>query len=233
MFNSVSDARQIISSLEDTLHRDDAFSDPEVYGMIEAIQQVIDTLGAVNKRDKLLTIAEVTDVGEQGLLLIDNLIYKLTTQGYEIHRHEIGHVALVIANWVINHGGELESIQSVVDALANMANDVTDTISLLQLSTFMNQVAHACTSAIQSDTDNSDTSRPWLALSMNRGIVATRTHDIELMNTVFTDLTKAIPLEAPQFFKEGMIEMERLNYPQSVCDLMSEFYEQTKPPVVH
>lgn len=233
MFNSVSDARQIITGLKETLQRDGAFSDPEVYGMIEAIHQVIDILAAVNKRDKVLTSVEITDAGEQGLLLIDNLVYKLTTQGLELHRQEVEQVALVIANWVIKHGGELASIQSVVDALGNMANEVTDTISLLQLSTFMNQVAHACTNAIQSDLDNSDPSRPWLALSMNRGIVATRTHDLELMNAVFTDLIKAIPLEAPQFFKEGMAEMERLNYPQPVCDLMNEFYEQTKPPVVH
>lgn len=233
MFNSVSDARQTINRLKDALRREDGCSDFEVFSMIDALNQVFAIIAAVNKRDEELTEDEITDVGDQGLLLIDNLVYKLITQNLESHKHDVEQVALVIANWVIKHNGVLTNIHSVVDGLAYMANEVEDKVSLLQLSTFMTKVAHFCSSVIQHDLDNSDPSRPWRALNMNRGIVATRTHDLEIMRTIFADLIKAIPLDAPIFFKEGMSEMVRLNYPQPVRELMQEFYEQTQLPVVH
>ena len=233
MFNSVSEARKTISGLKETLKRDDGCSDFEVFSMIDALNQVFAIVVAVNKRDEVLTPDEITDIGAQGLSLVDNLVYKLVSQSLGSHKQEVEQVALVIANWVIKHKGVLTDIQSVVDALALMANEVEDKVSLLQLSTFMSQVAHACGDIIQHDLDNTDPARPWRTFNMNRGIVATRTHDLEIMRTVFDDLIKAIPLDAPMFFKEGMSEMVRLNYPQPVQELMQEFYDKTQLPVVH
>lgn len=233
MFNSVSDAKKTISLLQETLKRDDECADFEVYSLIDALNQVFEIIVAVNKRDEVLAPVEITDVGEQGLQLIDNLVYKLMTLNFGQHKHDIEQVALVIANWVIKHNGQLVNIQSVVDGLAHIANAIEDKVSLLQLSTFMNQVAHTCSDVIQHDLDNSDPSRPWRTLNMNRGIVATRTHDLDIMKSVFSDLIKAIPLDAPMFFKEGMSEMVRLNYPKPVCELMQSFYDKTQSPVIH
>ncbi|MDH5391700.1 MAG: hypothetical protein OEY11_00815 [Gammaproteobacteria bacterium] len=233
MFNSVSDARKTISALKVTLKREDGCSDFEVFSIIDALSQVFDVVAAVNKQQQKLSADEITVIGEQALSLIDNLVYKLMTQNLESHKHEVEHVALIMANWVIKHKGELINIQSVVDALAYMANAVEDKVSLLQLSTFMSQVAHACSNALQHDLDNTDPSRPWRILNMNRGIVATRSHDIDIMRREFAELITAIPMDAPDFFKQGMSEMERLNYPQPVRDVMQEFYDQTQLPSVH
>lgn len=233
MFNSVTDAIKTITNLKETLEGNEGYSDAEVFSIIETLQQVFSIVASVNKQNQILKPKEITDIGAQGLLLIDNLVYRLVTQNFELHRQDVQQVALVIASWVIKHKGELLNIQSVVDGLAHMANEVEDKVSLLQLSTFMNQVAHACGSVIQHDLDNTDPSRPWRTLNMNRGIVATRTHDLDVMRLVFSDLIKAIPLDAPMFFSEGMSEMVRLKYPQPVCDLMQEFYDQTQLPAVH
>lgn len=233
MFNSVTDAIKTIAGLKKTLERNDGYSDAEVFSIIETMQQLLSIMVAVNKQDQVLRPDEITDTGAQGILLIDNLVYKLTTQDLELYKQDVEQVALVIANWVIKHKGELVNIQSVVDGLAYMANEVSDKVSLLQLSTFMSQVAHACGSVIQHDLDNTDPSRPWRTFNMNRGIVATRTHDLDIMRAVFADLIKAIPMDAPMFFDEGMSEMVRLSYPQPVCDLMKEFYDKTQLPVIH
>ena len=40
-------------------------------------------------------------------------------------------------------------------------------------------------------------------------------------------------MDAPGFFEEGMSEMVRLNYPETVRKLMQEFYNQSKLPVIH
>ena len=233
MFSSVADALKIIDGLKEALKRDDGCSDFEVYRMLDMLHQIFVIIVAVNKKEEKLSPDEITDIGTQGLLLIDNLVYKLMAQNLDDYKQEAEQVALTIAHWVIKHKGELAQIQSVVDGLAFMANAVDDKVSLLQLSTFMNQVAHACSDTIQHDLDNSDPSRPWRTLNMNRGIVATRTHDLDIMNSVFTDLIKAIPLDAPMFFKEGMAEMERLNYPQPVRDLMQAFYDRVQLPAMH
>lgn len=233
MFNSVSDAKKIISVLQNSLIREDECTDTEVYRLIDALNQIFEIIVAVNKRDEVLTAGEITATGEQGLLLTDHLIDKLIMLNISQHKHAIEQVALVIANWVIKHNGQLVNIQSVVDGLAYIANAIDDKVSLLQLSVFLNQVAHACQDDIQYDLDNADPSRPWRTLNMNRGIVATRTHDPEIMQTVFVELIKAIPLDAPVFFKEGLSEMLRQNYPEPVRELIQLFYDKTQSPVLH
>lgn len=233
MFSSVTDAKKTINALKETLKRDDGCSDYEVFSLIDGLQQVFEKVVAVNKRDIVLTRDEISDIGEQGLSMIDNLVYRLMKSDFDSHQFEVEQVAMFLANWVIKHKGELRNIQSVVNGLANMANQVEDKVSLLQLSTFMDQVARACSDVIQHDLDMTDPGRPWRALNMNRGIVATRTHDLDIMRDVFADLIRAIPMDAPAFFKEGMSEMVRLNYPEPVQALMQEFYNRTQKPVVH
>ena len=233
MFSSVVDAKKTIESLKETLKRDDGCSDFEVFSLIDGLQQIFDIVVAVNKQDTVLNEDKISDVGIRGLSMIDNLVYKLISSDLASHKFEVEQVAMFLANWVVKHKGKLSNIQSVVDGMAHMANQVEDQVSLLQLSTFMNQVAHACTDVIQHDLDVTDPERPWRVLNMNRGIVATRTHDLEIMYEVFPDLIKAIPMDAPDFFKEGISEMERLNYPEPVKELIQEFYNQTQKPVVH
>ena len=63
--------------------------------------------------------------------------------------------------------------------------------------------------------------------------MATRSQDLELMRAIFPELIQAIPLDAPGFFKEGMSEMVRLDYPEPVRDLMQEFFGLTRPPAMH
>lgn len=230
MFNSVTDAKKTIGVLKEKF-KDSA--DAGLFRMLEALFQLFDIVAAVNKREQVLTPVEISGVGDQGLMIIENLAYELFTQNKIAEKNEVEQLALVIASWVITHHGELRHIQSVVDALAYMANAVEDKVSLLQLSAFMNQFANACTKPLQHDLENTDPSRPWLTLNMNRGIVATRSHDVDMMRKVFSDLIKAIPMDAPAFFKQGMSEMVRLNYPQQVRDVMQEYYDKTQLPQMH
>ena len=237
MFDSINEARKTITVLKDSLAREDVFkgdgTDTEVFRLLGALQQMFDIAEAVEQQGRALTADEISDIGEQGLTLIDNLVYTLASQNLGSYRQDVEQVALIIAQWVITHHGRLNNIQSVVDGLAYLANALQDHAMLAQLAIFIGQVAQACSDVIQHDLDNSNPARPWRVLNLNRGIVATRSHDLELMRTVFTALIQALPLDAPGFFKEGMSEMVRLNYPQPVHELMQEFYEKTKLPAVH
>jgi len=233
LINSIAEAKKIISDLNHSLEQKGSQPDSEILTIIKALLQVFDIAQATEQQNQILDENEIIEIGEQGLSLLDNLIYQLRTQNLESQVPEIGQVALVIAQWVIVNNGQLENIQPIVDALANKANALQDKAVLSQLSGFMTQVASACTNVIKHDLDNSNPSRPWRILNLNRGIVATRSLNVDVMNSVFPDLIKAIPLDAPGFFKEGMTEMIRLNYPEAICDLMKKFHDQTKLPAVH
>jgi len=76
---------------------------------------------------------------------------------------------------------------------------------------------------IKSDLEAINPMRPWRILNLNWGIVATRSHNTELMAQVFDQMIKNIPADVQQFFDEGMQQMEIVNYPQGVRALMKRY----------
>ena len=68
--------------------------------------------------------------------------------------------------------------------------------------------------------------RPWRVLLLNRGIVATRSHDPSTMEEAFTFLIRHLPEDAAQFFAAGMQQMEALNYPAHVRQVMEKYHRQ-------
>ncbi len=80
------------------------------------------------------------------------------------------------------------------------------------------------------DHDTGNKQRPWGLLHINRSIVATRSHDPEIMKAAFDELLVYLPHEANGFFAEDMKEMVALDYPAHIRKLM-EFYCLHKPSV--
>ncbi len=105
-----------------------------------------------------------------------------------------------------------------------------DKESLLSLSELIAEVVDHCSIELKKDLDDSEELRPWRLLHINRGIVATRTHDLEVMKQAFDEFLKYLPQEATGFFAEGMKEMDALDYPPHVRKVM-EFYFQQNPTV--
>ena len=160
MFDSINEAKKTITVLKHTLQRKGENTDTEVFGIISALQQMLDIAEAVDQQEQVLSPKEINEIGENGLKLIDNLVYKFATQDLNLHVQDVGQVALVVAQWIISHHGRLTNIQSVVDGLAYLANALRDKAALSQFATFINEVAHACSDAIKRDLDNSNPSRP-------------------------------------------------------------------------
>jgi hypothetical protein len=61
---------------------------------------------------------------------------------------------------------------------------------------------------------------------LNKAIVATRSHQPALMDEAFDALADQLPEEAPDFFREGMGQMDALDYPAEVRAVMERWYEQ-------
>ena len=74
--------------------------------------------------------------------------------------------------------------------------------------------------------EKSNPGRPWRILHLNRAIVATRTHQPDVMDEAFTLLTECLPEDAPGFFSQGMEQMDLLNYPPHVREVMNRYYRK-------
>ncbi len=232
MVYSIYDAKKIILELQHALEQDTNQINSEIPTLISSLVSIFDIANEIKNKAGVLTVEEIGGIGEQAISIIDNLIYKLDTKQSEA-QHQLGQISLTMADWVVSHNAVLSNIHIVVDTLALLANTLQDKTQLAELSHFMTQIAHACSNDIINDLDNANPSRPWRILNLNRGIVATRSHNLDIMNAVYPEIIKAIPMDAPGFFKEGMSEMLRLNYPDEIKELMQVFYDSVKLPAVH
>ncbi len=200
---------------------------------IAAMNQFFEIAEGVDKRHANFVANDITDIGEHGLSILEKLIYQAEANKSLVEKNSLQELSLVIADWVIKNDGHINILEPIVDALAQLANALKEPEELIALADFMGQIADSCSDSIKQDIEITNMHRPWRILNINRGIVATRTHHSGTMRQVFSALIKALPMDAPGFFKEGMSEMVRLNYPQPVRDIMQEYFDQTDMPQIH
>ena len=176
---------------------------------------------------------DVSQLGDYGITLLADLATWATQLGFEKLHQELETIALAVAEWVVRHEGELRTLEPIVNALANLANQTHDPQKLESLADFMGRILHACSDLIKQDLEKANPGRPWRVLHLNRGIVATRSHNPAVMESVFNELVQTLPEEAPQFFSEGMQQMEALNYPTHVRQVMGRYFDRWSRMTMH
>ena len=199
--------------------------------LLTAIDQFFNVVASINMQaneDHIINSTEATDIGEHGFVLLLKLIDLMDRLDLPHKRREIEQVSLIFARWTIRYRGQIRHLEPIVNACAQLANILQDKKALKTLYTLMSRVAESCIPEIRQDIESGNELRPWRLLHINRSIVATRTHDPEIMKTAFDELLVYLPHEADGFFAEGMKEMEALDYPTHVRNLM-EFYYSQKP----
>jgi hypothetical protein len=204
--------------------------------LLEGIDQFLTIARQVDEdpnKTSTLGMGDITQLGDYGLSLLSDLeVWAQQHKAQEISR-QIKSITLAVADWLVRHGGQIQSLESVVDALAFAANHTTDQHTLEQLTVFMGSVREACADFIKSDLERLNLGRPWRILHLNRGITATRSHNTALMVKVYDELVETLPQDASQFFKEGMVEMDKLNYPANVRAVMQRYFDQWTRPHMH
>jgi len=176
---------------------------------------------------------EISEIGNHGLQLLDTLSEWARVLSLPYQEHQIKAIMVMVALWVARHGGKLESIESVVNTLAEIANSTAEQEALADLSYLMGELIDAVSPETKFDFENADRQQPWRILNLNRGIIATRSHDPKVMEQAFEELIRNIPEEAEKFFKQGMKQMEELNYPEHVRDVVMRYYTQSRKRVLH
>ncbi len=227
---SLEDAREYFHELPAQLEQyfDEAYQQAFNH-LMEAMQQFFDIAATVNHQaneDHVISQAEATDIGEHGFTLLLKLIDLMDKLDLPHKRMEIEQISLIFARWIISYRGRLNHIEPLVNAFAHSANNMHDRQSLKLLAELMSMVVDASSDEIKHDLDSSNLYRPWRLLHINRGIVATRTHDPQIMRQVFDELIKYLPHEASGFFHEAMQEMDALDYPPIVRRVVEEYHQQ-------
>lgn len=133
---------------------------------------------------------------------------------------------LGFAYWVARHGGGIRDLAPLVDAVALLANRTETPAALADLATVMLALIDTAAPAYVQDLDNTNPGRPWRLLHLNLGIVATRAGRPELMELAFARLVTHLPQDAAQFFHQGIQQLERIDYPESVRAVMQNYFQR-------
>ena len=131
-----------------------------------------------------------------------------------------------ISLWIAHQGGLIDTLEPVVDAVAMVANNTRDPQALEALNSVIRQIIDAVPAVISQDLETLNPGRPWRLLLLNYCIVATRSHNTALMEAAFALLTKSLPTDAPRFFTEGMQQIDALNYPDHVREVMEKYHRK-------
>lgn len=173
------------------------------------------------------TGAEPEALLEHGLMLLSQLSSIAAQAGLDSTAKALGELAVPFSCWLVRRGAELLHPESIVDALAAMANRLQDREKLTELFGLMGEIGDACARHRTQRPSVGDFNDPYRVLLINRGIVATRTHQPALMIEAFEHILERLPQEAAAFFREGMGEMQTIAYPEPVQAVMAHYYERS------
>lgn len=197
--------------------------------LAEAIEQLFDAMRRTEYDIRSGNQPEqdaVSGLGEYALELLEQtLAWAERLKLPEIYQ-DLEVAVVSVARWIGRHGGAVQRLEPVVDALAQFANTTREPGELLTLYEAMNEIANTTADIIRQDLEKTNPGRPWRVLHMNRAIVATRTHQPDVMDSAFQALVDNMPADAPGFFAEGIEQMDLLNYPPHVREVMDRYYRK-------
>lgn len=240
-FSQVSD--EVVETYEDLADpRTDREQTPAM--LVEAMEQLLDVLRRIEERQGDLVAArddparlderELSELGDFGIQLLTELAGYAGQLNLENHAETLSDLTFPLAVWVARAGGELRILQPVVTAIANLANRTRDPALLEELFHVTSEVVEHVDEQIKQDEEKSDAMRPWRILLLNFGVIATRAHQPAMMEHAFDTLLQHLPEEAPEFFRQGMEQMEALNYPPNVREVVQRYHEEWgRPRTIH
>lgn len=232
--SSLKDARDYIVELPDIINEQlDELEKAALLELMDGFEQFFDIVATINlqaSEGQVISSNEATDIGNHGFDLIRPLMGLMNHLELPHRRRDLEQISLIMARWIVRYRGQVKQLEPIVNACAQMANLLTDKKALIALYDLMTDIIESCPGDVRQDLDTSNDMRPWRLLHINRGIIATRSHDPDIMKTAFDELLMYLPNEADDFFEQGMKEIIELDYPLHVRHIM-EYYYQHKPAI--
>lgn len=230
-------ALEIIDSInEQSIHGETDYFIP-LAKLTTALAQFFDICEKIELQPELLNSGDsefgtVSDLGDYGLQLFFGLEQWVEVAKLDSMRNlQIAIISLAV--WLYEHNGTLIQLESIVNALSQITNLTTKPTALIKLHKIAEKITNSAHDMIKADIDKSEPGRAWRILNLNHGIIATRSHNVEIMNSVFEQLILRLPDDAATFFAKGMEQMDINNYPEHVRHVVEHFYLLTNKPTLH
>jgi len=206
----------------------DSANEPDLPGLAQAFEQLAEVMIRLDADGgtAATTAVDVTEIGEYALRLCEALAACAERLQLRDRREATAALAVNVALWIALHGGRIDTLEPVVDALALLANTIREPPRLEALSAVIGRIVASVAPLISQDLEKINPGRPWRVLLLNQSIVATRSHNTALMEQAFAVLTSKLPEDAGRFFSEGMQQMDALDYPEHVRRVMARYHRQ-------
>ena len=234
---SLKDARDYLldlpAQLDEYLDDDYRRGLDTLLGKFEEFFNIVASVNLRANENRTIQAEEATEISDYGFVLLLKLVDLMERLDLPHKRREIEQISLVIARWTIGYNGTINYLEPVVNAIAQLANLLQERAALLALSELIAEIVEHCSIEYKKEQRDEEAMRPWRLLHFNRGIVATRTHDLEVMRKAFDEFLVYLPQEAPGFFAEGMKEMDAIDYPPHVRKVMEFYFQQNRSMRLH
>jgi hypothetical protein len=120
-----------------------------------------------------------------------------------------------------------ELISTLVRYIALLANKTGDVNELQNLYVHAHDLVKTLQNMDLSDSLISHLGETLRTLYFNYGIIATRTHKLNNLRTAYDFLKNEQPELATQFFAEAIKQIQIVDYPENVKDIIKEYYKET------
>lgn len=170
----------------------------------------------------LLEKKDISQIGQYALDQLEAMVTSVQNKTGQQNR-ELIRLSMLVTLWIARQGGKLSHIDMVVNSLAGYANEIKEPHMLIELVGIIREIIDACDDNIRQDLEQTNMMRPWRVLNLNYGIVATRSHQPELIEQSYDALIKNLPQDARQFFKEGLQQMDIVGYPDEVREVVERY----------
>jgi hypothetical protein len=170
----------------------------------------------------MLEEKDISKIGQYALDILEAIVAFVQDKTGE-QKRDLLRLSIPVSLWVARHGGKLSQIDMLVNSLAGYANEVSESQVLADLAQIFREIIDACDDEIRRDLEQTNTMRPWRILNLNYGIIATRSHQPQLIEQAYDTLVKNLPQDARQFFKEGMQQMDIVGYPDEVRQVVERY----------
>ena len=212
-------------------------NEPAPDQLCDAMEQLIDLLYRYENSQQQIQLeseeqipegVNISELGSYGFSILENFVQMTDDLGLKADEYPWEQLSVSLALWMARQGAELYNLGLTVNGFASIANQTMNTQELELLYHTMGEVLDAVSPTAREESIVADTQHPWRLLIFNRAIVATRTLSPQLMEKAFSAITEYLPEDAPNFFRQGMEQVDLQNYPDSVREVI-EYFFQTWP----
>lgn len=189
--------------------------------LAEEIRKCLDICQQADAAEDPLPPEDIDELGAHALECLSDLGLWAYQLKQDDARATIENIAFDMAQWIAQHGGQVDVLEPVVNALARQANAAKDPALLATLFDRACSII-SCTAPTFDDASDPALLRPWLALHFNTAIIATRTQRPGLMNAAYDLLESRLPRHCAAFYEEGLRESAKPAYGDPVREIMRE-----------